>query len=163
MPYFQGTALTHTKKIPPLFQGLVDNEKESGFRWLLEQVHLLLRECKVDDTTLQSLDDDDLNRRSTRGQKRRSGPASSAPAAFIGIPSSTRQPAKRQRTGGRQTVNRLPSVDLTADNVDDGDVGDGVNTKETQSSIYCGGTGEEVDYPSDFSSDVEVNFVAEHT
>jgi hypothetical protein len=52
MPYFQGTALTHTKKILPLFQGVVDNERESGFRWLLEQVHLLLRECEADDPTL---------------------------------------------------------------------------------------------------------------
>jgi hypothetical protein len=52
MPYFQGTALTHTKKILPLFQGVVDNERESGFRWLLEQVHLLLRHCEADDPTL---------------------------------------------------------------------------------------------------------------
>ena len=51
-PYFQGTTLTHTKKILPLFQGLVDNEKESGFRWLLEQVHLLLKEFEADDPTL---------------------------------------------------------------------------------------------------------------
>jgi hypothetical protein len=46
MPYFQGTIVTHTKKILPLFQGIVDNERESGFRWLLEQVHDLLRECR---------------------------------------------------------------------------------------------------------------------
>ncbi|KAL1856464.1 hypothetical protein Daus18300_010731 [Diaporthe australafricana] len=52
MPYFQGTALTHTKKILPLFQGVVDNERESGFRWLLQQVHYLLRECKAEDPTL---------------------------------------------------------------------------------------------------------------
>jgi hypothetical protein len=52
MPYFQGTALTHTKKILPLFQGVVDNERESGFRWLLEQLHLLLSDCDVADPTL---------------------------------------------------------------------------------------------------------------
>jgi transposase-like protein len=52
MPYFQGTALTHTKKILPLFQGVVNNKRESGFRWLLEQVHLLLRHYKADNPTL---------------------------------------------------------------------------------------------------------------
>lgn len=51
MPFFQGTAVTQTKKILPLFQGVVDNERETGFRWLLEQVHKLLRECQVDDPT----------------------------------------------------------------------------------------------------------------
>jgi hypothetical protein len=35
-----------------LFQGVFDNEKESGFWWLLEQVYLLLRECKAEDPTL---------------------------------------------------------------------------------------------------------------
>jgi hypothetical protein len=43
--------VTHTKKNLPLFQGIVDNERESGFRWLLEQVHLP-KEYKADDPTL---------------------------------------------------------------------------------------------------------------
>jgi hypothetical protein len=34
------------KKILPLFQGIVNNEKESGFRWLLKQGYNLLRECR---------------------------------------------------------------------------------------------------------------------
>jgi transposase-like protein len=52
MPYFQGTALTYMKKILLLFQGVVDNERESGFRWLLEQVRLLLRQYEAEDPTL---------------------------------------------------------------------------------------------------------------
>lgn len=103
------------------------------------------------DTTLQSLDDEDLNRRNAQGraQKRRSGPTSSAPAALVGIPSSSRQPAKRQRTG-RQTVNQLPSIDLEADDVDDIDVSNDDRGKETQGTIVCGGTD---DCPIDLSSD----------
>jgi hypothetical protein len=58
MPYFQGTAITHTKKNLPLFQGIVDNERETGFRWLLEQVHLLLKEYEADDPTLLITDYD---------------------------------------------------------------------------------------------------------
>jgi hypothetical protein len=103
------------------------------------------------DTTLQSLDDEDLNRRNAQGraQKRRSGPTSSAPAALVGIPSSSRQPAKRQRTG-RQTVNQLPSIDLEADDVDNIDVSNDDMGKETQGTIVCGGTD---DCPIDLSSD----------
>jgi hypothetical protein len=42
-----GDAVDPYEEDPPVFQGLVDNEKESGFRWLLEQVHLLLRSAKL--------------------------------------------------------------------------------------------------------------------
>ncbi|KAL2272258.1 hypothetical protein FJTKL_07167 [Diaporthe vaccinii] len=52
MPYFQGTAVTHTKKNLPLFQGVIDNEREPGFRWLLEQVNLLLADCEAGDPTV---------------------------------------------------------------------------------------------------------------
>ncbi|KAH8743538.1 hypothetical protein F5883DRAFT_722614 [Diaporthe sp. PMI_573] len=112
--------------------------------------------------TLQSLDREDAHSRNAQRQaverdqqlaegltigasscarKRRSGPTSSAPAALVGMPSSSRQPAKRQRKGGRQTVNQLPSIDVAADDVADvDDSGDGDRGEETQGTIVCGDT-----------------------
>jgi len=93
------------------------------------------------DTTLQSLDEEDIRssvaqrvtvRRDqqlaaglTKQRKRREAPASSAPAA---IPSNTGPTAKKQR----KTVNQLPTIDLTADDSDGGGV-----RKETQDEIVA--------------------------
>ena len=59
MPFFQATAVTYTAKIAPLFQGLIDNEREEGFRWLLQQQHALLRTYNLEDPDLYITDYDD--------------------------------------------------------------------------------------------------------
>jgi hypothetical protein len=97
------------------------------------------------DTTLESLDDEDqAARRPKRKHQRRAtisgGPASSAPPRMRTAPSTP--PAKRRRTAATATINRLPAVDLTTTDVDDeGDDGfidwrdEGTTGKETQSQI----------------------------
>lgn len=97
---------------------------------------------EYNDVTLEGLDDEDArssNRRDqrlTRGltkqanpraQKR--GPSATAPPAAS---SSSRRPAaKKQRTVARKTINQLPQVDLTAEDV----VGNDGDDDEVQNEI----------------------------
>jgi len=55
------------------------------------------------------------------------------------ISSSSRPAAKRQQTGARRTVNQLPYIDLTANNIDNNGEGgkNGKGAKETQDKIIA--------------------------
>jgi hypothetical protein len=77
-----------------------------------------------------------LTKQSNRQPQKRRAEGTASPAA---TPSSSRPTAKKQRTGARRTVNQLPCVDLTADDVDDDGeaAGGGEGAKETQDEIVA--------------------------
>jgi hypothetical protein len=77
-----------------------------------------------------------LTKQSNRQPQKQRAEGTASPAATT---SSSRPTAKKQQTGARRTVNQLPCVDLTADNVnDDGKAaGGGEGTKETQDKIVA--------------------------
>jgi hypothetical protein len=111
---------------------------------------------EYNDSTLQSLDKEDsrsgggqreavrrdqrlvvsLTKQSNRQPQKQRAEDTASPAA---TPSSLRPTAKKQQTGARRTINQLPYVDLTADNVDDNGeaAGSSKGAKETQDKIVA--------------------------
>jgi hypothetical protein len=112
---------------------------------------------KHNDSTLQSLDKEDtrssgtqqeavrqdqrlvvgLTKQQKRQPQKQKAKGTASPAA---TPSSSRPAAKRQRTGARRTINQLPCVDLTANNINDNNGKGGKGSKgakETQDKIVA--------------------------